>query len=77
VPLLRSLRRSSAGPCPFTACEQAVAPSVSTTMIYTHVLNKGGGAVRNPADALALFPAGYSVDTPGARIVVTFCHGVA
>jgi integrase len=32
---------------------------VSTTMIYTHVLNKGGRGVRSPADALALFPAGY------------------
>jgi integrase len=32
---------------------------VSTTMIYTHVLNKGGRAVRSPADSLALFPAGY------------------
>ena len=27
---------------------------VSTTMIYTHVLNKGGLAVRSPADSLAL-----------------------
>jgi site-specific recombinase XerD len=25
---------------------------VSTTMIYTHVLNKGGRAVRSPADNL-------------------------
>jgi site-specific recombinase XerD len=25
---------------------------VSTTMIYTHVLNKGGQGVRSPADAL-------------------------
>lgn len=25
---------------------------VSTTMIYTHVLNRGGRAVRSPADAL-------------------------
>ena len=29
-------------------------------MTYTHVLNKGGRAVRSPADALALIPAGYS-----------------
>jgi len=26
---------------------------VSTTMIYTHVLNRGPGAVRSPADSLA------------------------
>jgi len=26
---------------------------VSTTMIYTHVLKVGGGAVRSPLDALA------------------------
>jgi site-specific recombinase XerD len=25
---------------------------VSTTMIYTHVLNRGGRGVRSPADAL-------------------------
>ena len=25
---------------------------VSTTMIYTHVLNRGWGAVRSPADTL-------------------------
>jgi site-specific recombinase XerD len=27
---------------------------VSTTMIYTHVLNRGGRAVRSPVDALRL-----------------------
>ncbi len=26
--------------------------SVETTMVYTHVLNKGGRAVRSPLDAL-------------------------
>jgi site-specific recombinase XerD len=26
--------------------------SVQTTMIYTHVLNRGASAVRNPLDAL-------------------------
>jgi site-specific recombinase XerD len=26
---------------------------VSTTMIYTHVLNRGAGGVRSPADLLA------------------------
>ena len=25
---------------------------VSTTMVYTHVLNKGGGGVRSPVDGL-------------------------
>ena len=30
---------------------------VSTTMIYTHVLNVGGGGVRSPMDALAAPPA--------------------
>ena len=29
---------------------------VSTTMIYTHVLNRGGRAVRSPADGLGLQP---------------------
>lgn len=29
---------------------------VSTTMIYTHVLNRGGRGVRSPADELALIP---------------------
>jgi site-specific recombinase XerD len=29
---------------------------VSTTMIYTHVLNRGGRGVRSPADALAWAP---------------------
>jgi integrase len=29
---------------------------VSTTMIYTHVLNRGGRGVRSPADDLAMAP---------------------
>jgi site-specific recombinase XerD len=29
---------------------------VSTTMIYTHVLNRGGRGVRSPADMLAVTP---------------------
>lgn len=33
---------------------------VSTTMIYTHVLNRGGLGVRSPADALDAFFAGHS-----------------
>jgi len=32
---------------------------VSTTMIYTHVLNRGGRGVRSPVDGLALPPDGY------------------
>jgi integrase len=31
---------------------------VSTTMIYTHVLNRGGRGVRSPVDGLALPPDG-------------------
>lgn len=31
---------------------------VSTTMIYTHVLNVGGGGVRSPVDVLPLVPPG-------------------
>ena len=31
---------------------------VSTTMIYTHVLKLGGGAVRSPLDGLLLAPSG-------------------
>jgi integrase len=30
---------------------------VKTTMIYTHVLNRGGRGVRSPADGLATRPA--------------------
>jgi site-specific recombinase XerD len=29
---------------------------VRTTMIYTHVLNRGGRGVRSPADGLARLP---------------------
>jgi integron integrase len=36
---------------------------VSTTMIYTHVLRLGGGAVRSPLDALGAMPARHA---PGA-----------
>ena len=31
---------------------------VSTTMIYTHVLNQGGRGVRSPADMLRVLEAG-------------------
>jgi site-specific recombinase XerD len=31
--------------------------SLRTTMLYTHVLNRGGLGVRSPADDLALDPA--------------------
>jgi len=37
---------------------------VTTTMIYTHVLNRGPGAVRSPADLLAT----RSGDQPGIAI---------
>ena len=31
---------------------------VSTTMVYTHVLNRGALAVKSPADRLIAFPSG-------------------
>ena len=37
---------------------------VSTTMIYTHVLKVGGGAVRSPLDALALVSAAQPAAMP-------------
>ncbi len=47
---------------------------VTTTMIYTHVLNRGPAAVRSPADRLALVhtpappaPAGYRPAEIGCR----------
>ena len=38
---------------------------VSTTMIYTHVLNLGGGAVRSPLDALNELGVGAVQASPG------------
>ncbi len=43
---------------------------VSTTMVYTHVLNRGGRGVRRPADllggaGLAVFPDSAAEDTIG------------
>jgi integron integrase len=38
---------------------------VSTTMIYTHVLRLGGGAVRSPLDNLASFGAAGAAGGPG------------
>ena len=41
---------------------------VSTTMIYTHVLRLGGGAVRSPLDTLAPAPPqAAGADSPGGR----------
>ena len=37
---------------------------VETTMIYTHVLNRGAGAVRSPLDAMGLAGAGPQVAEP-------------
>jgi integron integrase len=39
---------------------------VSTTMIYTHVLNLGGGAVRSPLDQLVLSPMAFAATAAGA-----------
>jgi integrase len=40
---------------------------VSTTMIYTHVLNKGGRGVKSPLDRLEQPRAAYRVLTAGGR----------
>jgi integron integrase len=37
---------------------------ISTTMIYTHVLNRGGRGVRSPADRLPIRPRPGSQDAP-------------
>ena len=46
---------------------------VSTTMIYTHVVNLGPGAVRSPADALGAGPSRLALPRPvwpaGARVL--------
>jgi site-specific recombinase XerD len=39
---------------------------VSTTMIYTHVLNKGGRGVKSPLDRLEQPRAAYAVSTASA-----------
>ena len=39
---------------------------VSTTMIYTHVMNKGARAVRSPLDRLEQARAAYAVSEPQA-----------
>ena len=45
---------------------------VSTTMIYTHVLKLGGGAVRSPLDALIALPAApMPPSPPRVRMPVT------
>ena len=38
---------------------------VSTTMVYTHVLNKGARGVRSPLDRLEQVAARYEVTRPG------------
>ena len=40
---------------------------VSTTMIYTHVLNRGPAAVRSPADRLAILPSPAPPPPTGLR----------
>ena len=44
---------------------------VSTTMIYTHVLNKGGRGVASPLDP----PPGRAAQAPAARYLVTLRNG--
>ena len=41
--------------------------SLNTTMIYTHVLNRGGRGVRSPLDALAI-EAGRPIGPPGGPL---------
>jgi Phage integrase, N-terminal SAM-like domain len=43
----------------FLMQELLVHADVSTTMIYTHVLNKGGRGVKSPLDRLEQAPAAY------------------
>ena len=50
---------------------------VSTTMIYTHVLNRGGRAVRSPLDRLEQPPARYAPSLPPAGIVKHRGRGVS
>jgi hypothetical protein len=38
---------------------------VSTTMIYTHALNRGPSAVRSPADRLAILQTTATAPPPG------------
>lgn len=57
--------------------------SVNTTMIYTHVLNKGGRGVRSPVDALAADGGATPLPSDVARLpthvrpsgVVSLSHG--
>ena len=46
---------------------------VSTTMIYTHVLNRGPAAVRSPADRLAIQPGPVPAQTAGHEVVRIGC----
>lgn len=48
---------------------------VSTTMIYTHVLNKGGRGVSSPLDAIAPRST-FDEQTEAARKIVSARHGV-
>jgi hypothetical protein len=47
---------------------------VSTTMIYTHVLNRGPAAVRSPADRLAILQTPATAPPPGPRPAEIDCE---
>ena len=40
---------------------------VTTTMIYTHVLNKGGKAVRSPVDCSVMTPPPHMIPSGDGR----------
>jgi hypothetical protein len=53
---------------------------VSTTMIYTHVLNRGPGAVRSPADALLAGPEERDLQPDSVKLLPCYpapAHRVA
>ena len=45
---------------------------VKTTMVYTHVLNRGGPGIQSPIDRMQFFFAPFSEDRPNLPIVDLF-----